>query len=141
MTFFHVRAADAERAQDGAQLLQVGARLGRGAQIGLRDHLHERHARAVVVDQRPAAGVGQLAGVFFEVHPLEADPARRRVADGDLEEAAFDQRHVVLRDLIALDQVRIGIVLAIELGRFGDLGVHGQAGQQRVFDRHAIHDR
>ena len=84
--------------------------------------------------------MGQLAGVLFEVHALEVDPPRGR-ATGDLHRAAFDERQVVLGDLVALDQVRVRVVLAVELGRLGDLGAQCQAGQQRVLDRDAIHDR
>ena len=60
--------------------LDVGAGLGGAADVGPRDDLDERHARAVVVDERPlgavdasaAAEVGRLAGVLFEVRALDA---------------------------------------------------------------------
>ena len=54
-------------------------------------------------------------------------PMRRGVAlDLDLEPAVRGQRQVVLRDLVALQQVRVGVVLAVELGVLRDLAVEGE---------------
>ena len=140
LAFFHVGITDAERPQDGAQLLQIRTGFVGGADLWLRDHLHERHARTIEVDQRAAWHVGELASVLLEVDSLEMDPPRRGTI-ADLDPAALDQRQVVLRDLVPLDEIWVGIVLAIELGGLRDLGVHCQAGEQGVLDRHAVHHR
>ena len=68
--------------------VDVGPGLLGGADVGAADDLDQRHAGAVVVDERvvgavdaaAAADVGGLAGVLLDVGPLDADPARRRAA-------------------------------------------------------------
>src|SRR5206468_3263804 len=97
-------------------------------------------AGSVEVDQRAALHVGELAGVFFEVYALEVYAARL-VADGDLDPAALHEWQVILRDLIALDEVRVRVVLAIELRGFRDVGVQGKAREQRALDGLTVDDR
>ena len=79
--FLHVAVADLEVLQDRAQRAQVGAGLGRAAQVGLAHDLEQRHAGAVEVDQAAAAVrvVDVLAGVLLHVDAGQADaPGRRR---------------------------------------------------------------
>ena len=104
--------------QDVAQPGEELGGLGRRAHVGLGDDLDERHAAAVVVDVGAAIGIGEalvqrLAGVLFHVDAREADAAALAV-DGDVEAAAERERPLVLRDLVALRQVRIEVVLARE---------------------------
>ena len=83
------------------------------AQVGLGDDLDQRRAAAVEVDDRelgavdaPAlADVDQLRRVLLEVHAVDAHA-------GEL--AAAAERLVVLGDLVALRQVGIEVVLAVE---------------------------
>ena len=97
----------------GAQQLQPLARLLGRAQVGLGDDLRQRRAAAVEVDDAgvravdPPAGadVDQLGRVLLEVHAVDAHVAQP---------AAAAQRLVVLGDLVALRQVRIEVVLAVE---------------------------
>ena len=64
-----------------AQLFDVALRLLGRADVGLGDDLEQRHAGAVVVDERvlgvvdaaAAADVQRLAGVLFEVRARDAD--------------------------------------------------------------------
>ena len=146
VAFFHVRAAGPDVAQDLAQLLQVGARLFRRADVRLRDDLHQRHAGAVHVDEAVRlagrwVGLVQQAGrVLFQVHAGDAD-ALRLAVDLDLQPAVHADRQVVLRDLVALHQVGVVVVLAVELGLGGDRAVERQPGHDRQLDGLAVDDR
>ena len=51
------------------------------------------------------------------------------------------ERQVVLRDLVALRQVGVEVVLAVELGEGGDLAVQRQAGQDARLDRRPVDHR
>ena len=57
--------------------------------------------------------VDRLAGVLLQVQPLDAD-VQRLAVDVDLDLALADDRLLVLADLIALRQVGIEVVLAVE---------------------------
>jgi len=67
--------ARADIAQDRAQLGDIGARLFRGAYVGLGDDLHKRDAGAVEIDMALGRGefVQRLAGVLLKVQSLDAD--------------------------------------------------------------------
>ena len=104
--------------EDRPQLVDVAAGLLGAADVGLRDDLDERHAGAVVVDERvvgavdPAApaDVGRLAGVLFDVGADDSDDR----AVGQLDSTADVDRLVVLADLVVLRHVGIEVVLPVE---------------------------
>ena len=101
-----------------AQAAEELCGIGGGSQIGLAHDLDERRAAAVVVDVRLAIGVEEpfvqgLAGVLLEMHPRDADTHRAR-RPGEFDRALARERLLVLRDLIALRQVGIEVVLARE---------------------------
>ena len=118
---------------------QLGGVVG-GAELGPGDDLDERHAGAVEIDVRDRAVVHVLAGVLLEVDP---DQRHRDHAVGgdDVDRAALAQRLVVLRDLVALRQVRIEVVLAREPRPRADPRPrrqpepHRELGGARVVDR------
>ena len=93
--------------------------------------------------------VDRLAGVLLQVQPLDADSSTRlAVGSVDLHLALADDRLLVLRDLIALRQVGIEVVLAVEHGDEVDLRVEPQARAHRLRDaglvdhrQHARHGR
>ena len=58
--------------------------------------------------------VQRLAGVLLEMQPLDADGDGLAVGQIDDDLALADDRRLVLADLIALRQVGIEIVLAVE---------------------------
>src|SRR5207249_7493605 len=64
------------------------------------------------------AGVDQLARVLLEVDAPDAHPPLP-----ELEAAVDAHGQVVLADLVALGQVGVHVVLAVELGVPGDLAV------------------
>ena len=79
--------------------------------------------------------VQRLAGVLLQVQPLDADA--HGIAVGiNLDFALADDRLLVLRDLIALRQVGIEIVLAVEHASQIDFGLQAKAGADRL--RHAF---
>ena len=136
----HVAIAGAEVAEDRAQLAHVEDRLLGRAQVGLGDDLHQRHARAVEVDQRRirALIVQALAGVHLDVQARDADPDAAAVLEVDRERAAADQRPRVLRDLIAARQVGVEVVLALEHRVPVDLGREPEARAHRLLDAKAV---
>ena len=114
---FHLHVRDANRLQDVAQLVHVGARLLRATEVGPAHDLHQGDAGPVVVYERvvglvnapAAAHVDGLAGVLFHVRALDADAEAVH-----LEHTVDADRLVVLADLIVLRHVRIEVVLAVE---------------------------
>ena len=75
--------------------------------------------------QTVAAGMDQLAGVFFHMQTLNTDGLQVGVfalfSDLHLDPALLGNRLVVLGDLIVLRQIWIEVLLAVELAVFGDV--------------------
>ena len=125
----HVHVAHAELAQRRAQELQPLARLLGRAQVGLGHDLRQRRAAAVevddarvrAVDPTARADVDQLRRVLLQVHAVDAHVSQP---------ASPAQRFVVLGDLVALGQVGIEVVLAMEDRPRGELRAERQADHQ-----------
>ena len=116
--------------EDLLERAQIGARLRGRAHVRLAHDLDERHAGAIEVDGRDAgiAIVHRLAGVFLHVHARDADRAsarRRHVPQS--RRTARSRAAIELRDLVALRQVGIEVVLAREDRH----RVHGAAERER----------
>ena len=113
--------------------------LGR-AHVGLGDDLDQRRAAAVEVDDRrvgavdaPArADVDELGRVLLEVHAVDAHVAQPPAAAQGL---------VVLADLVALRQVGIEVVLAVEDRPRRELAAQRQPDHQAVVDRLGVGHR
>ena len=82
-------------------------------------------ARAVEIDvrQRRVAVVQAFAGVLFEMQPLDANGDRLASLKIDDHLALAHDRRFVLADLIALRQIGIKIILAVEYRFQIDLGL------------------
>ena len=130
----HVAVAGAEIAQDRAQLGEERHRLLGRAQIGLRHDLHQRHAGAVEIDAAHVRMlvVQRLAGVLLEMQPLDADRDGLAALEIDDHLALADDRLLVLADLVALRQVGIEIVLAVEHRLPVDLRLQPEPGADRL---------
>ena len=143
----HVAVADADVLQDLPQPGEVGRGFAGAADIGLAHDLHEGHARAVEVDVAQVGIVSGLvvdglAGFFLQVDAPQSDESGAVLAL-DLDTAAQGDgfaRPVVLRDLVALGQVRIEVVLAREGAGLRHVAVHGQRHADGVFDGAAVQD-
>src|SRR5579875_181142 len=104
------------------------------------DDLHQRRPASVEVDQREigaldapgAAVVDQLGRVLLEEDPLDPHP---------LQLAPPAQRQVVLGDLVALRQVGIEVVLAVEDRPLRQLAAKGGPDHQRVPQRLLVDHR
>jgi hypothetical protein len=136
VALLHVAVAGPERDEDGADLLHIGRGLLGRAHVGHGDDLHQRRAGPVEVD---VGGVGvevvdRLAGVLLEVQPLDAHGEGRAVAALDLHLALADDRVGELADLIALRQVGVEVVLAVEARPQIDLGLQPQARAHGLLD-------
>ena len=141
----HVGMGGADGAQQLAQRLAVGSRLGRRTEVGLGHDLHQRHARAVEVDdaEPAAAGVLHARGVLLEVRAGDADDDLAALGRHRHRQAAVArQREGVLADLVALGQVGVEVVLALEAHRLGlDLAVQCQPGEHHELHGAAVDDR
>src|SRR5580700_3169665 len=145
-SLLEVAVVDADVHQDLPQAHQVLARRLRRAQVRFTDNLHQRHTATIEVDQgrrgalEHVAGVMHRPGVLFEVDA--GDPASDGLADDRKLEMSVDgQRQVVLRDLIALRQVRVEVVLPVELGEYGDVTVQRDRCAHRVLHRLLVDGR
>ena len=144
--FLHIAVARADVAQDRAQLAEIGPGLGRRAHVGPRHDLHQRDAGAVEVDvgHRRVLVVHQLARVLLDMDALDADrlgAALVLLVEQDLDFALADQRMVELADLIALRQIGVEIILAVEAAPAVDLRVERHAGAHRLADALPVRHR
>ena len=90
--------------------------------------------------------VQRLAGVLLEMHPLDADAHLLEAAglvrpDLDHDRPLAHDRLVVLRDLVALRQVRIEVVLPREDRAVVDLRLQAEPGADRLPDAFLVDDR
>src|SRR5262249_38526456 len=149
VALLHVAVAGAEVAQNRAQLRQERLRLPGRAQVGPGHALHQRHASSIEINVGllGVLVVEGFARVLLQVQALDADTHGLPV-HVHLDRTLPDDRPFVLRDLIALRQIRIEVVLAVEYRDEVDLrvepepGAHG-LGNARLIDdgQHAGHSR
>ena len=88
-------------------------------------------ARSIDVQQAIAFPIGlgamnEPGDVLLQVDPGYADLFLLTV-DTDHQTAIGGKRHVVLRDLVALHEIGVGVVLSVELRLPGNRTVKGQA--------------
>ena len=138
--------ADTDVLQDLPQSGKVGRGFARTSEVGLADDLHEGHARAVEIDVTQVGIVtgfvmDRLAGFFLEMDPPKPDETGSifplRFSMPPYREMGF-ARPVVLRDLVALGQVRIEVILAGKGTGFGNVTLNGQRHANGVFDGAAV---
>ena len=154
VALFHVAVAGFQVPQDGAQLGDIGLRLLGRAHVRLGDDLHQCDTRAVQIHIAIiwVLVVDRLAGVLLQMQPLDAN--LHRLAVGlDFDHAFADNGVLVLADLVALRQIGIKVVLAVENRAIVDFGLqtepsanglrhaflidHGQhARHRRIHQRH-----
>ena len=134
--FVHVAVAGAQIAHDGPQLLQEGRRLFATAHVRLGDDLHQRDAGAVQVDKAAVRVlvVQAFAGILLQMQAFDADLDGFAVLEVDIDLALAHDGVLVLADLIALGQVGVEIVLAVEQRTQVDLGLEAQPGAHRLLD-------
>ena len=141
----HVAGRDTDVAQDLAKGDQIVARFLRGAQIGLPDDLHQGHAGAVQIDQAdlaadPIRAVNKPPGVFLDVDA--GDPRPPRFPAGlEIEQPLTQSGKIVLGDLVALGEIWVEVILAVELAESRDLAVQREPGQDRGLDRRPVQHR
>ena len=114
----HVAVVDPDGGEDAPQPGEEDRGRGRRPQIRMRHDLDQRHAAAVEVEVGLPVGVAagrvqRLARVLLEMHPDDAHDAFAVVLRVS-HLAVGGQGMLVLRDLIALGQVGIEVVLAGE---------------------------
>src|SRR5271170_3484022 len=143
IALLHVAVARADVAQNGAQLADIGLRLLSRAHVGLGDDLHQADPRAVEIDEthRRRLVVQGLAGVLLEMKPLDPDPDGMVGGEVDMDFPLADDRALVLGYLIALGQVGIEIILAVEGRTEIDPGLEPEAGAHRLSHAFAVDDR
>ena len=116
--------------------LEVRHRLFRRPEVGLGHDLEKRCAGAVEINAGfPTEGiVDRLAGIFLQMRAGDADRKKRPVFQRHLENTFADDGRKKLTDLIALGQVRVEVIFAIEDGAFSDAGTDAQTKLDRVAD-------
>ena len=127
-----------------AQLLDVALRLLGAADVGPADDLEQRHAGAVVVDERVVGVVDAAAATDVLVLPVSSSRCARVDADAravDVEVAVDRDRRVVLRRLVVLRHVRVEVVLPVEDRPLGHVEVERLGDAQRVLDRLLVQHR
>ena len=113
-------------------------------QVWLGDDFHQGYACAVYVQQRMhrAASRGfyvhQSGNVLFHVYAVDADSVRRIGRQVDV--AVIADRLVVLRNLVALHQVGVHVLLSVKLGYVGDLTVERETDLDGVLNGAFIND-
>ena len=79
----------------------------------------------------------QLAGVFFEMDAGNAAPPGLAF-HVELEATVAAEWQIVLRDLVALGQIGIEVVLAVELRELRNLAIEGERGADGRLDRPSV---
>ena len=143
--FLHVAVAHFRVFEDLLQRVEVRVGLGGRAQVRLGNDFDQRHAAAVEIDVAPAVGVGKalveaLARVVFHVQARDAD-ALLLALDFDLDPARERQRQLVHRNLVALGQIGIEIVLARKARARLNRAVDRQRRAQRQLQRPLVQHR
>ncbi len=144
--FLHVAVGDAGVEQNFLEPGEILVGLVRRADIGLGDNLDQRGAAAIEVDRGRAGRVRHtvmeaLACVLFHVQAGDADAARPALGCGDIDPSMLGERLVELRDLVALGQVGIEIVLASKDRALADFGVDGLRRKGSKLDRARVEHR
>src|SRR3990172_2043817 len=113
--------------------------------MGLRDDIHERDARTVDIHQAVALArlihhVLRPRSILFKVDARDSGPFRLAF-DLDFYPAVLAERQIVLRDLVALHQVRVVVVLPVKLRLLWYLAVESKPRHDRKLHRALIDDR
>ena len=82
----------------------------------------------------------RFAGVLLQMQPLDADRDGLAAVEFDHDLALAHDRRLVLADLVALRQIRIEIVLAVEHRAQIDLRVQPEPGAHRLPDAFLVDD-
>ena len=133
VTLLHVAVRDAEPDHEGVKRAGVAHSFGGGAHFRFRHDLEKRRAGAIEIDAGAALdeAVNGLAGVFLKMSSRQVDGLDVRIPllglNGEGQLATEDDRQLELADLVALGQVRVEVVLAVENGMIRDRGVDGEA--------------
>ena len=142
----HVAVTDAEVDKQQLELVEPGAGLLRRPQIGLADDLTQRRAGPIQIDSR-VAGAGRLvmhalSRILLEMDASDPDVPRQGPLRIDhLEGALRREGEVELRDLIALGEIGVEVVLPIPLRERRDLAAEGQRRPDGELEGRPIHHR
>src|SRR5690606_23853473 len=145
--FLHVVVAYPEPYHQPMQGAGVSHSRGGRSHLGFGHDLEQRGTGTIQVDTsrrfavRPGEVLVQgLACVFFKVGAGEVDRSFL-VAHKKAQRAALNDGYFELADLVVLGEVRIEVVLALELRARRNMRTYRQAEQNGALDSAAIHDR
>ncbi len=119
--------------------------LGRRIDLGFADDFDQRRAAPVQVDIAEAIGIGKsvmnrFAGILFQVDTLDPHPLGMAVLL-EIEVSVFRQGFVELRNLVALGQIGIEVILACKNRKGIDAAIERQGSLDGHDDRLAIQHR
>src|SRR4029077_829727 len=117
-SFLHVDVTDARVEDDFFQSRKVFVGFLGRSDIRRTDYFNQRYPATVQIDRGLLLRIGKtlvqtLASIFLEVQPRNSN-LLDSAAGWDLDPTVLSQRLIVLRDLVALGQIRIEIILAGE---------------------------
>ena len=140
-----------EKSADGTKFPSEGHHVFGTIEIGFGHDFEQRRTGSVEIHQ--TSGVSNATGklvtefprVLLKMGSGDSDPAYPPVGVGthrrNIDRTVETQREVVLTDLVALGQIRIGVVFSIPLGMRRDGAPQGHAHHRRHLDGAAVHDR
>ena len=131
VAFFHTAVGHINIFHDGLDFFHIGAGFFSRAHIRFGYDFEEGHTSTVVINVTGSgildgrAGMHELAGIFFHVDTGQAD-AFLLTFHVNIHPAMFSNRQVVLGRLPVFRQIRIVIVLAVELAVLVDFAVRSK---------------
>ena len=139
----HIAVARADIAQDGPKFPDIGPGLFRGPHVGPGDDLHQRDPGAVEIDKGfvRVLVVQRLAGVLLQMEALNSHLLGFAVRKIEGDHPLAHHRVLELGNLVALRQVGVKIVLAVEHRALVDPGAERQPGSDRLPDTFAVDHR
>ena len=96
-------------------------------QVRFGNHLHQRHSRAVEIDQTDTFPVPCLSRIFFHVQVVNTHPDRPSVIHVHIQPSARTDGLIVLGHLITAGHIRIKIIFPVKVRHPADLRMDGQA--------------
>jgi hypothetical protein len=142
-SLLHVAVRDAAIFQYALQGREELVRLLGRAEVRIGHDLDQGRAGAIEVDPRVArlvdvlGGMEEFARVLLHMNPGQADAA----AVSERDAAARGERQIELRDLVGLREIRVEVVLAVELHPGRDRTLERERGERREFHGTSVQDR
>ncbi len=125
----HVTVVHAQVPQKSAEPQQEAIGFVSAGHIRFGHNFHQGDTGPVQIHQRVRSGMGGFARILFQMHPPNANPFGFGPRPLKVHAAGKAERVFELGNLIALGQIRIGVILAGKDRRLRYLALQGQTGR------------